>query len=421
MTARPGAPPPGARRPKRGARARHAGATSTAPTRPRSRPVARAAAALALSVAAAGAARAQEGIDRLVPPSPAPDGFVADDGPVLDSAARARLNARVADVQRRTGGDVGVAILRDLGGRAPADVGVAIYRAWRIGAVDSLGAARRHLGALLLIVPKELAPSRRGECWVTTGLGAEGTLRDAVAGAICRDSVIPHLRARRYEDAVAAGVGAVGAALARAADGDGRAAARPAAGPPARPRVPWPVAVLLTGGIAVAGAGVAAARRRRRPRPCPRGHGPMARLDAAAEASALTDGQRCEQRVDSVDYDVWACARCDERVVIPYLRWSARYGLCPGCSHWTVETERRTLFAATRDAEGLDEATTTCVHCGWREVRQHRTSRLPARGGSSGGSSGGSGSGGGSGGSSGGSSSFGGDGGTSGGGGGASY
>src|SRR4051812_30841885 len=97
----------------------------------------------------AGAAHAQPALERLVPPSPAPNGFIADGGPVLDPAARDRLNARIAQVQRETGGDVGVAILRDLGGRAPVDVGVAIYRAWKIGRVDSLGSARRDLGALL--------------------------------------------------------------------------------------------------------------------------------------------------------------------------------------------------------------------------------------------------------------------------------
>src|SRR4051794_13110837 len=115
---------------------------------------------LALSLVAT-AAHAQSALDSIVPPSPAPNGFIVDRGPVLDTAARARLNARIAAVQQTTGGDIGVAILRDLHDRAPVDVGVAIYRAWKIGHVDAMGAARRDLGALLLIVPKELAPSHR--------------------------------------------------------------------------------------------------------------------------------------------------------------------------------------------------------------------------------------------------------------------
>jgi uncharacterized protein len=394
--------------------------------------VAHAVAPLFVLVGAARAAGAQVAPDRLVPPSPAPSGYVADGGPVLDDAARARLNTRIADVRRRTGGDVGVAVLRDLDGRAPADVGVAIYRAWRVGAVDSLGGARRHLGALLLIVPKELSPSRRGECWITTGLGAEATLRDAVAGAICRDAVVPELRARRYEAALAAGVDAVGAALARASDDAGHDPARggevlpgrtahgaePAAEGRAPPRLPWQYKLLFLAALAYAGSRAVAAWRRRQPRPCPRGHGPMTRLTDATEAAALTDGQRAEQRVGSIDYDVWACARCDARAVLPYHQAQLRaHERCPGCAHWTAAVERRTVRAATTSHEGLVELTSACAHCGWGDVQQHHTSRLTKSTSGSAGSSGGRGSGD----AGGGSSSFGGDGATAGGGGGASY
>ena len=137
-------------------------------------------------LAAVGDAGAQPGLDSIVPPSPAPASFIADGGPVLDAAARSRLDARIDSVQRATGGDVAVAILRDLRGRAPQQVGVAIYRAWGVGRVDSLGSARRDLGALLLVVPKELAADGRGYCWITTGRGAEGLVTDGVAADICR-------------------------------------------------------------------------------------------------------------------------------------------------------------------------------------------------------------------------------------------
>jgi uncharacterized protein len=383
----------------------------------------RVAASLALLAAgAAGAARAQPALERLVPPSPAPNGFIADGGPVLDAAARDRLNARIAEVQRATGGDIGVAILRDLEDRAPVDVGVAIYRAWRIGRVDSLGSARRDLGALLLVVPKELAPSGRGECWVTTGLGAEGALTDAAAASICRDSVIPHLRERDYERAVGAGVGAIGAAFAQATAG---LAPPPSVGAAAAPEVARErsggrgaavgIAVLLLGGGGAAGAVAVRARRRSRPRPCPRGHGMMVRLPEAEDDAALDLGQRTEEHVGSVDYDVWACQVCAERLVIPYKRWSSYEG-CPRCGYRTVKRESRTLRAATTVSEGAEEIRLACAnaHCGWRDVTRRTLPRLPMPTASSGGgSSSGFGGGGGS--------SFGGSGRTAGGGGGSSY
>lgn len=371
---------------------------------------ARAVVALLLLLSGGRAAHGQRGLDSLVPPSPAPGGFIADGGPVLDSAALARINARIAEVQRATGGDVGVAILRDLRDRAPADVGVAIYRAWKIGRVDSLGSARRDLGALLLIVPKELAPSRRGECWITTGLGAEGELIDADAGAICRDSVIPHLRERDYAGAVAAGVEGIAAQFATATTG---LAPPSEVGHSRRGRrgAPWLLPSLL-GTLGAAGAAVGGlVYRRRRPRPCPHGHGPMTRLGESEDDVALDAGQRVEERVGSVDYDVWACPTCDARTVVAHKKWWSSYEGCPECRYRTLEKSTRTLRAATRTSTGLDEITLACAHCAWRDVTRRTTPKLPPP--SAGGSGGGGGSRGGGG--------FGGSGRTAGGGGGGSY
>jgi uncharacterized protein len=315
-----------------------------------------------------------------------PAGFIADGGPVLDAAAKARLDARIGDVQRATGGDIGVAIVRDLHGRAPVDVGVAIYRAWKIGRIDTIGSARRDLGALLLIVPKELAPSRRGECWITTGRGAEGTLIDARAATICRDSVIPRLRTRDYVGAVDAGIGGIAAAFADAvAATDARAATEaPTAAPPAATthRRRMPGALLALGGLlgivgAAGGAVGVRARRRNRPRPCPHGHGDMVRLPEADDDAELTPGQRVEERVGSIDYDVWACPACAERLVIAYpKRWSS-YERCPSCGFRTVEKERRTIHAATVASTGLEEIRLTCAHCRWHDVTRRVLPQIP--------------------------------------------
>jgi uncharacterized protein len=362
------------------------------------------------------ATAAQPALDSVVPPSPAPASFIADGGPVLDAAARARLDARIDSVQRATGGDVAVAVVRDLRGRAPADVGVAIYRAWGVGRVDSLGSARRNLGALLLIVPRELAPDGRGECWITTGIGAEGELRDAEAGTICRREVIPRLRERDYEGAIAAGIDGIGGAFVRTTSGldAPERVGSTARGGRSVPRLIalGGLALLVGGGGAAAGTLLVRRRRRLRPRPCPRGHGLMTRLPEAEDDAALEGGQRVEERVGSVDYDVWACPACDERLVIPYRRWSSYEG-CPRCRFRTVKKSSRTVRAATTGSTGLEEITLACANCDYRDVTRRTTPKLPPP--SAGGSGGGRGGGGGGG------RSFGGSGRTAGGGGGGSY
>ena len=53
------------------------------------------------------------------------------------------------------------------------------------------------------------------------------------------------------------------------------------------------------------------------------------RLDEASDDAALSAGQQVEERLGSVDYDVWACPTCDERLVLAYGRWWSSIKGCP--------------------------------------------------------------------------------------------
>jgi uncharacterized protein len=352
----------------------------------------------------------QEGIDRVVPPSPNPAGFIYDGGPVLSASDLARLNGRITEIQASGRGDIAVAIVRDLADYPPYEVSTAIYRAWKVGRIDSIGSERRDLGALLLIVPKELAPSGKGECFIATGRGAEGLLTDGMAATICRDEVIPHLKEKDYAAAVDAGISAIG----------DRFSAIPETSPSNlvsrsdRRKKPLLILGSILGLFGIGTSSLIGWRKykRRRPRPCPHGHGPMQLLDERSDNAALEPGQQKEESLKSVDYDVWVCPVCQERLVLRYKKWLTSYSQCPSCHFWTVKSKNKTLRAATTISTGLVETTRTCQNCSFRDTRQHTTPRITTSSGS--GSSGGGSSGGGG-------SSFGGSGGSSGGGGGSSY
>src|SRR6476659_6509876 len=156
----------------------------------------------ALAQVQATAAPMPASVTKYVPPNPNPEGFIRDVPGVLGNEQRNQLNARITGIQQHIHGDIGVAILSDIGDIPPYEVGTAIYRAWKIGTVAPIGNARRDVGALVLLVPKLLAPRHRGECWITTGRGSEGAITDGSAAAICRDRVIPAMKAREYAAAV---------------------------------------------------------------------------------------------------------------------------------------------------------------------------------------------------------------------------
>jgi uncharacterized protein len=360
-------------------------------------------------------------IAKFVPPVPTPASFISDQRSVLSPEAKRMLDGRIKALQAAGFGDVAVAILPSIGSYAPQQVGVEIYRTWKVGSVAAIGSARRDVGELILIVPKELAPDGKGQCFIVTGMGSEGIITDAAAGAICRDSIIPHLRNKDYASAVAAGIGGLEARLRRdqglASSSPGResrsavdqsSTRNPRSGIP--PAVPIGIAIVLT-----LIAGTLGGRRyfRNKPRICKRCGSQMRRLDETADDAKLDGGQRLEEKLHSVDYDVWVCD-CGESQAIPYRKWFSKYSDCRKCGRRTASSNYYVVVPATTIAPGLAEKSFECQACNATWVDQIILPRITQ-------SSSSSGSGGGGGGGGGGGHSFGGSGATSGGGGGSSY
>ena len=128
---------------------------------------------------------------------PAPTGMVNDFAGVIDEATRQRLNRIAEDVRARSGGEMAIVTLPDIGQRAASDIALRIGREWKVGRIASPGDATRNAGAVVLLVPKETSSDGRGYCFIATGQGAEGFITDGAAGEICREAT-PAFRARDY-------------------------------------------------------------------------------------------------------------------------------------------------------------------------------------------------------------------------------
>jgi uncharacterized protein len=119
---------------------------------------------------------------------PPPTGFVNDLANALSSESEAQMTRIIEDVRARSGGEIAVVTLADIGQRDPADVARAIGRQWGVGSRGNPGDRARNTGVVVLLVPKETNSSGRGACRIEVAGGAEGFITDGMAGEICREA-----------------------------------------------------------------------------------------------------------------------------------------------------------------------------------------------------------------------------------------
>ena len=139
----------------------------------------------------------------------------------------------------------------------------------------------------------------------------------------------------------------------------------------------------------------------------------MQRLAEDRDDASLNSSQQLDERIGSVDYDVWEC-ECGEHMVRRHDALFSRYDKCPACKVRAAKATRRVLTRPTYVSTGVAEDTEHCEHCQRTTVKRVTLARKtpPAKSSGGGGSRGSRGGGG---------RSFGGSGRSSGGGGGGRY
>jgi uncharacterized protein len=126
------------------------------------------------------------------------------------------------------------------------------------------------------------------------------------------------------------------------------------------------------GGLAVAGR----AWMRRRPRKCSKCSLPMTRLGDFEDDTKLTPGQRTEERVGSVDYDVWVCQADGTTQIARHGKLFSRYKQCPSCGSKTKRSSKTTLVAATTSHGGSVRLDEWCSNCKYKNSYTSATARL---------------------------------------------
>lgn len=131
---------------------------------------------------------------------------------------------------------------------------------------------------------------------------------------------------------------------------------------------------------------------RNRKRYCPNCQAEMVRLDETQDDAYLDRGQRTEEGLESVDYDIWHCPSCQTQKQYRYRQWFSLYSKCPSCKYRTLKVKRKTLQRPTRSSTGRGLKTSHCRHCGFQKQQYYTIARIQESSSSSSSSSGSSGS-----------------------------
>lgn len=133
---------------------------------------------------------------------------------------------------------------------------------------------------------------------------------------------------------------------------------------------------------------------RQRPIKCPECGTTMHLLNEQDEDRLLNASQQTEEKIHSIDYDVWECGSCLNHIILPYKSMNTKYKACPYChTHSYGLHSDVVLVQATQYRPGKGEKTYLCKHCGKIDINTYAIPQLPiaVSGGGSSGRSGGSG------------------------------
>lgn len=326
--------------------------------------------------------------------------YVSDMAGAMSAGARAQADSLLASMWRLSSAEPVVVIVDDLEGEEIDDFATRLFTHWGIGKKD------KDNGVLMLISTGDR------QAVIRTGYGAEGVLPDVIASNIIRHDMAPHFRQGDYDGGVLAALGTMNSALtsdearqelmsqyASDAGADGgeesffgiylafsaivgvgflvlalvvyaSSRRQPTAQAYAQLqglKMPGLMATLFALGFPLPAYLLLLLLMRHvrlHKRLCPNCSTRMQRVDEDNDNNYLTQSQDAEERLDSVDYDVWLCPQCGETDIIPYVNPAKNYTVCPNCkARACTLVNRRTVVAptATREGRGVEEY--ACLNC----------------------------------------------------------
>ncbi len=329
--------------------------------------------------------------------------YVSNPSGILSGGTVNALNTYIGNLWKDTSVEMVVVAIDEVDPNyTPEDFATKLFEKWKIGKSD------KDNGLLLLVSLNDKAAVIR------TGYGVEGAVPDIVAGRVIRDTMFPKFREGDYDGGVIAGVKQLGDILRDPSLGDELKSAQ--ANDSRLETIDtdkiFDIYIQVAAFVAVAaflfvvylifitrrlddvdrwrslrrfrlalgiiacvtiGMGAVAFllliwkmhRVRRHKHKCPHCGANMDLIDEEHDNDYLSPSQDMEEKLNSVDYDVWHCPKCAQTDIFPFVNDSSSYQECPACHARTYGVvERRIIRKPTAKYEGQGMDRYVCRNCG---------------------------------------------------------
>ena len=327
--------------------------------------------------------------------------YVSNPDGILSQQAVDGLDIAIADIWQKTTAEVVAVVVKSIGEDEINDFATRLFEYWQIGKQDKSN------GLLILVVEDQR------KAVIRTGYGAEGLLPDVVCGRIIRQLMVPYFSKGDYDTGMLQSVAYIHKVLTTPGAVEELKSKYSNDRPVAIDKgkmwdtyvrlACWVsvlfflyVVVIVVGmrkkdsyeryfrlrkmllpsfviAFATIGIGLPALllvvflsrRCRSKRRNCPNCKSKMRKLSESEDNKYLTPAQDLEERINSVDYDVWLCEKCGEVDVFPFINKNTPYQECPVChTKAMMLIGDRLLQDSSPLREGIGLKTYRCRNCG---------------------------------------------------------
>lgn len=327
--------------------------------------------------------------------------FVTDQAGLFTPEQTAALNQAAREIMDQTSTEVAIVTVDQVPeGSNVDDFATQLFEKWGLGKSD------KDNGLLLLISPGD----RRAV--IRTGYGVEGIIPDIVAGRIIRNDMIPHFKNGDYGTGTLQGFNLIKSALLDPnvaqelkskygndlpqANGEidfltlylwfcviaaglmllfvifETRASRSAEQVLRYRRLKSLKSTALFVSFITLGLGLipyfllsnTLHKVRRGKRLCPHCQTKMELIDEETDNDYLTPAQDTEEKLGSVDYDVWKCPTCETLEIFPYENTESEYKVCPKCgSKALTRAKSIVVVPPTTTSPGVVRDIYECRNC----------------------------------------------------------